>query len=298
MVKKGHEQKPIVPVQFRNVRRPRSEIEVLRLSRIVRRAGAGQMGRVERLDFHLLALFISGRCRHTIDFQPYPCGPGSVLHVRPGQVHRWDIQAGLEAVILVFKPSFLLPEQGRGRSRELPLPEDWPAAFALGEAARAPIQDWFLKLEAIYGEIDESPTSTALMRHLLSVLLLDLTRRLGLGPDQSNAPPTELRRLQAFKRDVERSFRVTRRALDYAEGLRCSAKTLDRGCRAFLGTSAKAYIDGRVILEAKRMLAHTRLSVAEIGEELGFSEPTNFVKFFKARAGLLPGAFRDRQGQL
>jgi AraC-like DNA-binding protein len=43
------------------------------------------------------------------------------------------------------------------------------------------------------------------------------------------------------------------------------------------------------------MLAHTDASVAAIGEELGFSEPTNFVKFFKARAGKLPGAFREEQ---
>lgn len=295
MVKKGHERRPIVAVQFRNVRRPRSEIEVLRLSRILRRAGAGQMGRVERLDFHLLALFTAGRCQHMIDFQRYPCGPGTVLHVRPDQVHRWDIQAGLEGLIVVFKPGFLLPEPGRGRRRELPVLEDWPAALALGEATRGPIQDWFMKLETIYGEVDESAPQAALLRHLLSVLLLDLTRRAGLGQRPGQAPPADLRRIQSFKRDVERSFRVTRRVLDYAEGIQCSAKTLDRSCRAFLGTSAKAYIDARVTLEAKRMLAHTRLSVAEIGDELGFSEATNFVKFFKAREGLLPGAFRDRQ---
>jgi AraC-like DNA-binding protein len=57
---------------------------------------------------------------------------------------------------------------------------------------------------------------------------------------------------------------------------------------------AKSYIDARVVLEAKRILAHTTLSVAATGEDLGFSEPTNFVKFFKVREGCLPGVVRER----
>ncbi len=53
---------------------------------------------------------------------------------------------------------------------------------------------------------------------------------------------------------------------------------------------------GGTVLEAKRLLAHTNQTVAAISEELGFSEPTNFVKFFRSRGGLLPGAFRERLG--
>jgi AraC-like DNA-binding protein len=35
--------------------------------------------------------------------------------------------------------------------------------------------------------------------------------------------------------------------------------------------------------------------VATIGDQLGFDEATNFVKFFRREAGLTPGAFRARQ---
>jgi AraC-like DNA-binding protein len=37
---------------------------------------------------------------------------------------------------------------------------------------------------------------------------------------------------------------------------------------------------------------HSLLPVANIGYELGFSEPTNFVKFFHRETRLTPGAFR------
>jgi AraC-like DNA-binding protein len=51
----------------------------------------------------------------------------------------------------------------------------------------------------------------------------------------------------------------------------------------------------RIVLEAKRLLAHSLAPVAAIGETLGFDEATNFVKFFRRETGLTPGAFRARQ---
>nr|WP_296377757.1 MULTISPECIES: helix-turn-helix domain-containing protein [unclassified Pseudonocardia] len=48
-------------------------------------------------------------------------------------------------------------------------------------------------------------------------------------------------------------------------------------------------------MEAKRLLAHTDLPVAAVGRRLGFTEPTNFGKFFARLTGQTPGAFRDAQ---
>jgi AraC-like DNA-binding protein len=49
-----------------------------------------------------------------------------------------------------------------------------------------------------------------------------------------------------------------------------------------------------VLLEAKRLLAHSTASVAAVAHQLGFSEATNFVKFFRRNAGVTPKAFRQR----
>lgn len=58
--------------------------------------------------------------------------------------------------------------------------------------------------------------------------------------------------------------------------------------------SAKAFIDRRTALEAQRLLVHTGATTTAIGEALGFSEPTNFLKFFKRVVGMTPDAFRRR----
>ena len=48
------------------------------------------------------------------------------------------------------------------------------------------------------------------------------------------------------------------------------------------------------MLEAKRILAHTTESVKEIGYDLGFDEPTNFIKYFKKHSKFTPTEFREQ----
>lgn len=79
---------------------------------------------------------------------------------------------------------------------------------------------------------------------------------------------------------------------DYARKLRYSTRTLTRATIAATGSGAKRFIDDRVLLEAKRLLVHTDLSAAAIGERLGFPSATVFTKFFRQRVGRTPTAFR------
>lgn len=50
----------------------------------------------------------------------------------------------------------------------------------------------------------------------------------------------------------------------------------------------------RIALEAKRLLVHTSLTVALIADELGFDDPSNFVKFFRREVGCAPIEVRAR----
>jgi AraC-like DNA-binding protein len=96
----------------------------------------------------------------------------------------------------------------------------------------------------------------------------------------------------AFRKEIEVSYATSRRVEDYAERLGCSVRTLTRACLAVTGRSAKQVIDDRVTLEAKRLLAYSDLPIATVGHQLGFTEPTNFGRFFARETGLTPGEFR------
>jgi AraC-like DNA-binding protein len=101
-----------------------------------------------------------------------------------------------------------------------------------------------------------------------------------------------LQRYRRYRAAVERNFARWHGVAPYAARLGCSEKSLTRAALLVTDRSAKAVLTERIVLEAKRKLAHTALPVATIGDQLGFAEPTNFVKFFRREAGLTPGVFR------
>ncbi|WP_396435047.1 helix-turn-helix domain-containing protein [Limnohabitans sp.] len=58
---------------------------------------------------------------------------------------------------------------------------------------------------------------------------------------------------------------------------------------------AKTAIHQRLVLEAKRLLAHTSMQVQTIGRELGFEEASNFVKFIRKKTQMPALVFRASQ---
>ena len=125
-----------------------------------------------------------------------------------------------------------------------------------------------------------------------------LLLRLALQPGPAR-PGSEAERATfiRLRDEVERTYMRTRRVEDYAARIGCSVRTLTRACLAATGRSAKQVIDDRVALEAMRLLAATDDPITLIGRRLGFTEPTNFGRFFTRETGWSPGAFRSHGHQ-
>ena len=132
------------------------------------------------------------------------------------------------------------------------------------------------------------PVAADLLRHQLAVLLL----RIALLTRHPAPLGAEGRTFARFRRRLESGHPRSRRVEDYAEEMGCSVRTLTRASLAVTGRTAKQVVDDRVALEARRLLACTPMSVAEVGRHLGFPEPTNFGRFFHREVGMSPGQFR------
>jgi len=135
----------------------------------------------------------------------------------------------------------------------------------------------------------------ALLRYQLYALLLRLSISQETQEPQSSSAPRSLRRFRQFQQLVESKFTKWHQVATYARALGCSEKSLTRATSEVAGLNAKALIAARISLEAKRLLAHTALSVSSIGESLGYYETTNYIKFFKREVGCTPTEFRRRQ---
>ncbi len=96
----------------------------------------------------------------------------------------------------------------------------------------------------------------------------------------------------AFRQAIESNLTVNHTVRELVNLLGYAERTVTRACQRVTGQSARDVLNTRLILEAKRLLAHTDKSAAAISAELGFSEPTNFQKFFTRHTGQRPSQFR------
>ncbi|NDV96620.1 AraC family transcriptional regulator [Dysgonomonas sp. 521] len=95
-----------------------------------------------------------------------------------------------------------------------------------------------------------------------------------------------------FRQLLEANYRDIHTLADYAGKLNVSAKTLTNCVKEISRQTPLGIINDRLILEAKRLLAYSDKTVSEIGFELGFDDPSYFVKFFKRLTKRSPREFR------
>ena len=95
-----------------------------------------------------------------------------------------------------------------------------------------------------------------------------------------------------FRQLLEKHFREIHTVKEYAEMLHVSTRTLSHYVAQSAHLTPLQVINDRVVLEAKRQLQHSTLSIKEIGYQLGFDDPSYFVKFFKRMTGQMPKEFR------
>ena len=130
-----------------------------------------------------------------------------------------------------------------------------------------------------------------MLRLLLKLLLLKAERkRHAITPQEGNS--AWVIKFGEFRNYLEKHIIETRNANDYADMMRISYKHLNEICKSISGKTAKEFIDNYVVLEIKRQLATSDHSIKELAYQLGFDEPTNFVKYFKKRTNRSPAQFK------
>jgi AraC-like DNA-binding protein len=237
-----------------------------------------------RPTFHHLVAVRGGRLDCSVDFTDHRLVDGELIWVKPGQILQFGPQLDTsQGIVVLFAPGFL---------------DDATASAAHADqldGSLAPVRSPALlplteMLATEYHNPGGLPAAIhiAIVRHLLSTLLL----RIGNHGHQSSEPADPA--FEAFRQAVEDGFARTHRVEDYARQLGYSVRTLTRASHVATGCGAKRVIQERVLLETKRLLAHTELTSTAIAGRVGMPDPAAFGKFFRRQTGETPATFRDR----
>lgn len=244
------------------------------------RLGELNDGGTQRADFHVLALVGAGPGSVTVDFLRHPLEDGFAVWIPPGAVHRWDDIAGVTGHLVLFVPGAPVTRATRELAASPDLAAHWPIPEADRPFVDAARDHLFLETNAPPGDFDPE---------LPQVLLSALVAR--LRPPHAAVRSTHPV-FQLFRTSVEAHFRDHHDAGYYARALGYSPRTLSRAVQRATGRTAKAYVVDRIVLEAKRLLAHDRLTAARCADFLGFPDASNFSVFFRNATGMRPGAWQ------
>ncbi len=253
--------------------------------------------RPHRIRFYAILFILEGEGVHYIDFKKYRYEKGNIIFISKEQVHAFEKNMEREAYFLLFTNDFL--EKGSAGSnlmQELSLYNYQLYSPVISLKDKEQEMKTFSRLVKIIKQEFEGENDllTQEMIHAALKVFLCLAER--IRKENLSLSPTSLYHgdFIQFQKLLNKNILSSRKVQFYADAMLISTKKLNRITREVVGLPAKAYIHDCLLLEIKRLLMNTSLSIKEIAYQTGFEETTNFVKYFKKHKGMNPSAFRKQ----
>ncbi|MEM7110931.1 MAG: AraC family transcriptional regulator [Chloroflexota bacterium] len=250
-----------------------------------------QLDWLHRHDFYELVWLWHGRCTFFSDFNRYRLEEGTLIFISPGQLHDYIItESFIRLLIIGFRPN-ILPAVAPHLTNILPFDDTERSPILPISAAQKPI---FAQLfETAHARFDArvagwKPIVTTYLQTIL-------TEAAYLMPPEfmEQATTANVQLTRAFQQNVERHYRTQQKVQDYAAMLGVTTNHLVKTVRQTTSMTPKQMLQGRLLLEAKRLLVHTPYPVSQISELLHFANNSTFSRWFKNQTNQSPTQFRQ-----
>lgn len=214
----------------------------------------------------------------------------------PGRMHTWKHRFAPRGIVFGFLPAFFnVDAQYPGLIGRLDYFHHVHCPLLSLDGADA--QDMAADFKCLLHEAGrELPSRDDISRALITIILSKVRQHFHRRVQAGGLPGEDAAGLLAkrFRIALDLHFPKLLRVSDYARVLQVSRSYLNEELRRCTGCTARELIHQRLLLEARRLLIHSRLSVAEIAYKLQFQDPSYFGRFFRDHTGLSPGAFREQ----
>ena len=248
---------------------------------------------LHRHDFFFILALQYGKGHHEIDFTPYKIVDNAVFILRPGQVHRLELKAGCSGYLVEFNTEFYHPT-GKASSQRLRKASN--KNYCLQDPSR------FNKLQAILTSIfreytDREEGFQDVIKANLDIFFIGLIRQSPTPKGHTTVDnPYTQERFEEFLALLEKHIATQKQVSHYTAMMNLSPYQLNEITKTSIGKTASELINEHIILEAKRYLLATTNQIKDIADQLGYEDPSYFIRFFRKHTGYSPEAFRHHFG--
>jgi AraC family transcriptional regulator, transcriptional activator of pobA len=219
------------------------------------------------------------------DFFTQEIDDNYICCIKPGQIHRLNVNGGAKGYIYSFPIDFLLISNDASINEFSRINSFLSSPTMVTRISRDVLAEVREVGLMIVNEFKNySVMRTDLLRGLLKVFLIYLAREYR-NPDILNDQSRSFELGEKFFDLLDKKFITAKMVKDYAFEIAVTPSYLNQAIRKISGFPASYHIKQRVMLEAKRHAIFSRYTMKEIAYKLGFEDPSHFSKFFKNACG-------------
>jgi AraC family transcriptional activator of pobA len=243
-------------------------------------------------DLHQLLVILGGSGEMQAESVSHKFSAPALLVVPAGVVHAFAFHKDTRGYVVTVAESALADLSRREPTFRALFEGAMPVDLTRSALEAHELEEAVVRLQREFqwaAPAHESATQARLVTLLVSAVRAahDLA-----APPRARGPRASL--VARFRQAVETNFRAGWAMNRYARSLSVTAAQLRAACLEVTGEPPTRIVHDRIVLEAKRTLMYTNMTIAETAYELGFSDPAYFSRFFSERVGCSPAAFRQR----
>lgn len=246
-------------------------------------------------DLNHFFLILQGSGRILNDDRDLDFTGAHVLFVPAGTVHGFSFSEDIVGYVLTVSTTYLADLL---RTQEyLNAPAALQALHIPDRPTRNALRQWILRLarELVW----EAPAHRSAIEANLLGFVVDLHRLSHRQSQIVEAPAGPQHRLVArFRQQVEARYRESLELDAYLKALCASETQLRYACQKIGEKSPMQMILDRRMIEARRLLLYSDLSISACSQQVGFEDAAYFSRLFTRHAGLSPRAYRAGRRQI
>ena len=230
---------------------------------------------------------------HYVDYQEYSHEPNTIFFLSSGQVHHFCQDSENEGYLFHFNDIFLAQNNNAAAIQmEYRLFNEFGQPYIQLPRTELPVLQHLTN--QLIDEIElQQYNYRQQIYYYFQILLLKLERlKQKATPNWTNDPHFEI--ALGFKQAIERHKTEFKGVTYFSQLLGISEKTLSTISKKYFKETPANFIHKKRVLEAKRLLSNSKLSIKEIAYQLGFEQPTYFTKYFKKYTTMTPKAFQSQ----